>query len=1114
MTAGRKITREGRQMIPQQSALRYGRYLYLMVLLLFCVTGVSWAQPTGTAPAPASMPAPAAATPTVQAIPVGGAPTAPTAAPSLTAPQAEALQKLSPAQQQAIQQEMGKTGGRLTPQALEALKASPEFKDVSPEDVARGKQLLEQKEKAREKAPDDQEADKDVKKGTDKVERKEAPWEEKTVIGAEAVEDSLFERSRTVGKYQDISLSLRLFGSAFFREAAVRVLTDRKDIPVPLKYVVGPGDEVKLLLWGRVNAQHNLTVDRDGKITMPNVGPLFVAGMTFEEMSKYLITQTEQIVGTNIDVSMGALKTISVFVLGDVRRPGAYTIGSFATITDALMIAGGPSGIGTMRRIEVRRKDKLLTTFDLYDLLLKGDKSKDLILQAGDVIFVPVTGPLVGLAGNVKRPAVYELTDRRDLEKLIEYAGGIIPTAYTQQIQVERIVKGEKHVVVDINDKNLERAGHFAVQDADLVKIFSIVDANVNAVYLRGNVKRPGKYEYKPGMTIRDVISRPDELLPETHYDYALIRRLKPPSMEPFLIPFNLGKFIFHGDAANDMALQPQDQIFVFNKWFFQDRPHFSISGQVRKGGQFDLHENYRIRDAVLAAGDLTKEAYLKKGQLIRINKLREYQTVYFNVAKAMAGDAEENLLLQDEDRIVIHSMWDEKWREAVSITGEVKRPLETPLMDSMRISDLVFKAGGVTRDTHYDQAELYRTDWRTKEVTLEKIDLAKALAKDPRYDLQLKDMDRLVVHSVWEFIYRKSVIIEGDVHKPGTYQFAEDMTVRDLVFAAGNVLESVYFEEAEISSMMVEDGKAALIEVRNFNLGKALSGDPNHNVKLKPYDRVLIKRITDWRREEFVIVAGEVMFPGRYAIRKGEKLSGLIDRAGGYTPEAYLRGAIFTRTSVQALQQEGIAEMARRLERDLLAQGAAGVSTALSADEVKAREVELLQKKAFVETIRQLKATGRMTIRLAHQRLLKGSEYDIELEAGDRLVVPQRNSVVNVMGAVMAQASYIYLEKFDYRDYINMAGGYASYANESDVFVMKVDGSARKLNRGMLAWSDSRDRWEMAAFGENRPVIEPGDTIVVPEKLDRIAWLREIRDITQILMNAAVTAAVVIKLF
>ena len=387
------------------------------------------------------------------------------------------------------------------------------------------------------------------------------------------------------GKYQDISLDLKPFGYDFFADASIRILTDRKDIPVPLKYVIGPGDEVKLLLWGRINAQYNLTVDRDGKITIPQIGPLFVAGMTFDEMSKQIIKQSEQIVGTNVDISMGSLKTIPVFILGDVRRPGSYTIGSFATITDALLLAGGPTEIGSMRHVQLKRKGQLITTFDLYDLLLKGDKSKDMTLMAGDVVFVPVTGPMVGIAGNVKRPAIYELRNRYDLESVIDLAGGIIPTAYTQQIQVERIIKNERQVVIDINDKNLEKAASVKLQDADLVKVFSIVDMNVNVVYLNGNVKRPGKYEIKAGMRLGDLIKDATELLPETYFEYALIKRLNPPGMETVLIPFSLTNLL-NKDPASNLELKPRDQVYVFNRWFFKDRPLVMIEGEIRGGLQ------------------------------------------------------------------------------------------------------------------------------------------------------------------------------------------------------------------------------------------------------------------------------------------------------------------------------------------------------------------------------------------------------------------------------------------------------------------------------------------------------------------------------------------------
>jgi len=922
--------------------------------------------------------------------------------PQLTPRQAELYQRLTPEQQRAIQAELGKSGGVLTPEAREALKARPEFKGLTPEEVLKGKALLEKEGEKRE------------------AERKETA--EKSVIGEEAQDKSLFERSRKIGKYQDVTLTLKPFGHEFFKEAAVRVVTERKDIPVPFKYVVGPGDEVKILLWGRVNAQYNLVVDRDGKITIPQIGPISVAGMTFEDMSTKLIKQTEQIVGANIDITMGSLKTIPIFVLGDVKRPGAYTIGSFATITDALLLAGGPNEIGSMRKIQLKRKDQIITTFDLYDLLLKGDKSKDTILQAGDVVFVPVTGPLAGITGNVRRPAIYELREKFDLQHLFELAGGLIPTAYTQQIQIERIVRNEKQIVVDIDDKHLEKAGQFMLQDADLVKVFSIVDMNVNVVFLNGNVKRPGKYEIKKGMKIKDLIKDPQEFLPETYFDYALIKRINPPSFETVLIPFNLGRIIFHSDEADNLELRPQDQIYIFSKWFFKDRPFFLVEGEVRKAGRFDLLDNYKVKDAIMAAEGLTRDAYTSKAEIIRVNRNKEFETIYFDVSKAIKDD--------------------------------------------------------------------------------------------PRNNLQLQDQDRIIIHSIWEREYKKNVSIDGEVLKPGNYQFTENMTVRDLVFKAGNILESAYLDDAEITSMVVEDGKISKYEIKNVSLKKALEGDTKNNVFLKPYDRLFIKRIPEWREIRFASVTGQIKFPGRYPLRKGEKLSSLLERAGGYTDKAYLRGAYFTRERVKDLQQKSLEEMTQRLERELLAEGAVQVSSSLSQEEVMAKKIELEQKHRLIESMKKLKATGRMTISLSHLRLLKGSEYDIELEDGDSLFIPEKNSVINVVGAVMAPGSIIYTDKLKYENYINATGGYSKYADPDNAFVIKVDGSAHRLSRKLVNWSDTQSRWELAGFGEEIKLLEPGDVIVVPEKIEKIAWLREIRDITQILMNTAVVAGITVKLF
>ncbi len=462
---------------------------------------------------------------------------------------------------------------------------------------------------------------------------------------------------------------------------------------------------------------------------------------------------------------------------------------------------------------------------------------------------------------------------------------------------------------------------------------------------------------------------------------------------------------------------------------------------------------------------------------------------------------------------MVVHSLWEKVFKANVVIAGEVKNPGNYQFGETMTVRDLVFSAGGQTRDTLLDEAELYRTDWRTKEVTLEKLNLGKAIAGDPQHNLKLKDLDRLVVHSLWETVYKKNVAIEGEVLKPGSYPMADNMTVRDLVFAAGNILESASLQEAEVSSRTIDKDNSMKVVHKQINLDRALAGDPAHNLPLKAHDRIFIKAISEWGAEKYVTLSGKFKYPGRYVISKGEKLSHVIARAGGYIDDAHLRGAYFTRESVRVLQQKGLVEMADRMERELLS-GGGDIATSTSAEEVAAKKAEMEQKRLFVGYLRSLKANGRMAIRLAHLRLLKGSAYDIEMEDGDVLSIPPKHNMVNVAGSVMSQGSFIYSEKMEYEDYVDLTGGYAKYADRDNVFVLKVDGTAEKLAKGLFNWSSLRSRWEVAGFEREIKGIEPGDTIVIPEKIGRIAWLREIKDITQILMNTAVTAGVFKALF
>ncbi len=1044
----------------------------------------------------------------------------------------------------------------------------------------------------------------------------------------------MFDRLRIPGKYQDISTNLRRFGYEFFQETSVQVFSDRKDIPVPIDYVVGPGDEVRIMLWGRVNSQYSLIVDRDGRITIPQIGPIAVAGMTFEKMSQQIIKMAEQMVGANIDIAMGSLKTTPILVLGDVRRPGSYTVGSFATITDALLLAGGPNDIGSMRNVQLKRNGRLVTTFDLYHLLLKGDRSRDLVIRAGDVIFVPVTGPQVGIAGNVKRPAIYEFKDRHDLGGLFELAGGILPTADTQQIQVSRIQKNDRQVVVDIDDKNLNRSKTVKLQDGDLVKVFSIVDRDRNAVYLEGNVKRSGKYQYKVGMRIGDVIKNSADLLDETFMDYALIKRIVPPDRKEELVSFNLGKMLTRRDPANNVELRPEDRIYIFSRWLFMDKPFVSVEGEIRgqalfpddaagiareeekdqlkfngtfqrdrdwsslsrssqmmkdsqgafpaanaPGGaesQWNRAQNQNAWtdaglgmkssplqdvtpiDSVPAAATLCEirkdnvdsalmqlraiENELKGDQNVPVQGGRE-QIQSGSEQSLQAGreqPPQKNRLLRLSDyekysllekirviketliqnqrtatREILNLQEELKKKNLYGLADKVREAAETlktecrvTMSENMRVRDAILKAGGPTLEAYPDRGEIIRIGEGRVYKTLY-FNVGKAMANDPAENILLQNRDRIVLHSIWEHVEEKSVSIDGEVKKPGTYLFTDQMTVKDLVFRAGHLMESAYLDEAELSTVVVDGGKRARLEKKTLSLRKILEGDPLQNVQLKNRDRLFVKRIPDWDVERYVTLSGEFRFPGRYIISKGEKLSSLIERAGGFTDKAYLRGAFFTRERVRELQQKSLEDLTSRLERDLITGGSKEVATALSTAEVEAKQAELEQKAKFIQSLKELKATGRMTVR-AELWQQKGSEYDIELENGDSLLIPEVNRVVTVVGSVMTNGSFIYESKKDYEDYIAMTGGYSLYADKKNVYVIKSDGSARKVDSGFLYWNAMKSRWQLGNSGG----IEPGDQIVVPEQMERIAWLREFRDITAILMQLAVTAGVVIKVF
>ena len=289
-------------------------------------------------------------------------------------------------------------------------------------------------------------------------------------------------------------------------------------VPVPADYVVGPGDELLIRAWGKIDLDSRVTVDRNGQVYLPKVGTLNVAGLRYDQLEKYLHSSISALFKDfELNVSLGQLRSIQIFVLGNARQPGAYTLGSLSTLVNALFASGGPSATGTMRRIQLRRGKGLLTEFDIYDLALKGDKSHDVQLLPGDVIYIPPIGAQIAVTGSVNEPGIYEMKDDATVATALEGAGGLTSLAGSNRALLERI---DNHSSRRVEEFPLDASGlQRSMKDGDLLRIFPLSPKIENAVTLRGNVAQPGRYVWKEGMRVADLIPSRDFLITRDHWN-------------------------------------------------------------------------------------------------------------------------------------------------------------------------------------------------------------------------------------------------------------------------------------------------------------------------------------------------------------------------------------------------------------------------------------------------------------------------------------------------------------------------------------------------------------------------------------------------------------------
>ena len=510
-------------------------------------------------------------------------------------------------------------------------------------------------------------------------------------------------------QYQSENAPLKRFGADIFRPDVVGMTEYPMDLPAGADYVLGSGDDLVIDIWGGVSQQIRRVVDREGRISLPEAGPVTVSGMTLGDAGKRIQSMLEpQFRGAKVDLSVKRLRTLRIYVVGDVQRPGAYDISSLSTPLNALYVAGGPTATGSLRIVRHYRGSQLVSEMDLYDLLLRGVRQAIEHLEPGDTILVPTVGPQVGVAGSVRRPAIYELKSKTDrLSDVVEMAGGMTVSSAKGEVKVERVDPHEQRVTLKVplqaqaGGGNTSDASTFMVQDGDRIYVAAIDPYKNQTVYLQGHVYRPGSYPFVAGMKVTDLVKSYRDVLPEPA-GHAEIVRLQPPDFRPVAISFDLTGALSGDDT---ITLQQFDTIRIFGRYDI-DPPKVAIYGQVLRPGEYPMSTGMTASNLVKMAGGFNRSAYTDSATLASYvveggqRVVTDQETV--RIGAAVKGDSAADAHLKPGDVLTILQIpgWGDIGR-SVSIKGEVLYPGSYGINEGERLSTFLRRVGGF-RPTAY----------------------------------------------------------------------------------------------------------------------------------------------------------------------------------------------------------------------------------------------------------------------------------------------------------------------------------------------------------------------------------------------------------------------------
>ncbi|MCX8898252.1 SLBB domain-containing protein [Vibrio parahaemolyticus] len=708
------------------------------------------------------------------------------------------------------------------------------------------------------------------------------------------------------------------------------------DVPVPTDYTVGAGDEIVIQLFGKENTTHRLRVNRAGIINFPSLGPVQVAGMTFSDVRDSLNQRVkEQMIGVRSDISLGEMRTMQVFVMGDAYKPGAYTVSALTTISQAIYYSGGFSESGALRNVQLKRNGRVIRKLDMYDLLLKGDARNDIRLLPGDVVFIGALGNTISIDGEVNRPAIYEIKPGETYKQAIQMAGGFTANAYSDQIEVKRYAAKGARDALTLNFSQ-SHDQQTKVKDGDAVNVLKKNEELTRYVQIEGDVRHPGFIEWKSGLRIADLFQSVDTSFNSTaDVSYAVVVREINPQRDIEVYQVNLANAILSPTSKDNLKLNSRDRVLVFNRFNNEDLDTLADQETVTKAKtleqaqlqaqQEQLKEQEVMSSSVAVSSAMPLEKDSKQPKIVFRGKeitKDDFEALKQNTRRTLLAPV--LLQLQQQSRLGLAP-------QIAEVFGEVKHPGRYPITPRMTISTLIEAAGGLTYNAFTINAELARTVINSKDerasIDVERIDLRQAIQGSTADDAIIVGRDRLNILEKPNVKLQSTVTLQGEVRFPGTYTVRQGETLGELLERAGGLTEFAHpqgaiftrealrLQEQKLLNQYAADMRAETAKKTfraDSNMGSVIS-DPDKTLKFveeasrsKALGRMVVQLnriLKDERSADFMLedgdflfvptfrntvsIMGEVQVPITYLLDNKLDVDDYLNKAGGAKKQA-----------------------------------------------------------------------------------------------------------------------------------------------------------------------------------------------------------------------------------